>query len=108
MVQIGTFTHKADGFFGRIRTLTLNAEVTILPIDETDAENAPNHRIFADGLEVGAAWDRTGERAGAYLSVTIDDPSFVEPIRARMFESDTRKDVWNLHWTRKTRRDEQA
>ncbi len=108
MAQIGTFTRKDDGFFGRIRTLTLDAEVTILPIDETDAENAPNHRIFADGLEVGAAWDRTGERAGAYLSVTIDDPSFVEPIRARMFESDTRKDTWNLHWSRKSRRDEQA
>ncbi|MNL13467.1 hypothetical protein D3C87_1343760 [compost metagenome] len=108
MVQIGTFTHRTDGFFGRIRTLTLDAEVTILPIDETDAENAPNHRIFADGLEVGAAWNRTGERVGAYLSVTIDDPSFIEPIRARMFESDTRKDVWNLHWTRKTRRDGEA
>ncbi|EGP55762.1 hypothetical protein Agau_L101167 [Agrobacterium tumefaciens F2] len=108
MAQIGTFTRNNDGFFGRIRTLTLDAEVTILPIDETDAENVPNHRIFADGLEVGAAWDRTGERAGAYLSVTIDDPSFAEPIRARMFESDSRKDVWNLHWTRKARRDEQA
>ncbi|KJF71750.1 MULTISPECIES: DUF736 domain-containing protein [Agrobacterium] len=108
MTQIGTFTRNSDGFFGRIRTLTLDAEVTILPADETDAENAPNHRIFGDGLEIGAAWDRTGERAGAYLSVTIDDPSFVEPIRARMFESDTNKHVWNLHWTRKTRRDEQA
>lgn len=108
MAQIGTFTRNNDGFFGRIRTLTLDAEVTILPIDETDVENAPNHRIFVDGLEVGSAWDRTGERAGAYLSVTIDDPSFVKPIRARMFESDSKKDVWNLHWTRKTRRDEQA
>lgn len=108
MTQIGIFTRNSDGFFGRIRTLALDAEVTILPADETDAENAPNHRIFGDGLEVGAAWNRTGERAGAYLSVTIDDPSFVEPIRARMFESDTGKDVWNLHWTRKTRRDEQA
>lgn len=108
MAQIGTFTRKADGFFGRIRTLTLDAEVTIHPIDETDAENAPSHRIFADGLEVGAAWDRTGERAGAYLSVTIDDPSFVKPIRARLFESDTKKDVWNLHWTCKMRCDGEA
>jgi uncharacterized protein (DUF736 family) len=108
MTQIDTFTRNSDGFFGRVRTLTLNAEVTILPADDTDAENAPDHRIFADGLEVGAAWDRTGERAGAYLSVTIDDPSFVEPIRARMFASDTNKDEWALHWTRKTRRDEQG
>ncbi|ASP73316.1 DUF736 domain-containing protein [Sinorhizobium meliloti] len=108
MTQIGTFTRKDDGFFGRIRTLSLDIEVAILPADETDAENAPNHRVFAEGFEVGAAWDRTGERAGSYLSVSIDDPSFVEPVRARMFESDTKKDVWNLHWTRKVRRDEQA
>jgi uncharacterized protein (DUF736 family) len=97
MTQIGTFSRKDDGFFGRIRTLTLDIEVAILPVDETDVENAPNHRVFAAGQEVGAAWDRTGERAGSYLSVSIDDPSFVEPIRA-----------WNLHWTRKVRRDEQA
>lgn len=108
MTQIGTFTRKDDGFFGRIRTLTLDIEVAILPAEESDAENAPNHRVFAEGLEFGAAWDRTGERAGSYLSVSIDDPSFVEPVRARMFESDTKKDVWNLHWTRKARRDEQA
>lgn len=82
--------------------------MTILPIDGGDAENAPNHRVFADGMEVGAAWDRTGDKARAYLSVAIDDPSFVEPIRARLFESDTKKGVWHLHWTRKTRRDDQA
>lgn len=108
MTQIGTFTRKTDGFFGRIRTLTLDVEVSILPADATDAESAPNHRVFCDGLEVGAAWDRTGERAGPYLSVTIDDPTFVAPIRALMFASETKKDGWNLHWTRKTRRDDQG
>lgn len=30
------------------------------------------------------------------------------PIRANMFESDTKKATWNLHWTHKTWRDEQA
>lgn len=108
MSQIGSFTRNNDGFFGRIRTLAFDVEVTILPADGTDAENAPNHRIFADGLEVGAAWDRIGDRAGTYLSVTIDDPIFVQPIRAHLFESDTKKDVWNLHWSRKTKRDDQA
>lgn len=51
MTQIGTFTRNSDGFFGRIRTLTLDAELTILPAGETDAENAPNHRIFAEGID---------------------------------------------------------
>ena len=46
MTQIGAFTRKEDGFFGRVRTLVFDAEVSILPIDESDTENAPNHRVF--------------------------------------------------------------
>ena len=41
MTQIGAFTRKEDGFFGRVRTLVFDAEVSILPIDESDTENAP-------------------------------------------------------------------
>ena len=108
MAQIGTFTRNDDGFFGRVKTLAFDAEVSILPIEESDAENAPNHRVFCNGAEVGAAWDRTGDKAGAYLSVTIDDPTFVQPIRARLFESDARKDIWNLHWTRRKKQDGEA
>ena len=47
MTQIGTFTRKDDGFFGRIRTLAFDAEVSILPVDQTDTGNAPDHRVFA-------------------------------------------------------------
>lgn len=108
MAQIGSFTRTEDGFFGRVRTLVFDAEVAILPAETGDAGNAPNHRVFCNGLEVGAAWDRTGGRAGSYLSVTIDDPSFVEPIRAALFESETKKNAWNLHWTRRTKRDDPA
>lgn len=108
MAQIGTFTRNDDGFFGRIRTLTLDVEVAILPADDADAENAPEHRIFLDGQEVGAAWDRTGDKAGSYLSLTIDDPSFPEPIRARLFEADAKKGSWNLHWTRRKKNDGEA
>ena len=39
MTQIGAFTQKEDGFFGRVRTLVFDAEVSILPIDESDTEN---------------------------------------------------------------------
>lgn len=108
MAQIGTFTRNDDGFFGRVRTLTLDVEVAILPAEETDAENAPEHRVFLDGQEVGAAWDRTGDKAGSYLSLTIDDPSFFEPIRARLFETDTKKGSWNLLWTRRKKNDGEA
>lgn len=108
MSQIGTFTRTPDGFFGRIRTLTLDAEVAILPTDDTDAENAPEHRVFLDGMEVGAAWERKGEKAGTWLSLTIDDPSFAEPVRARLFEADAKNGTWWLHWSRRMRRDSEA
>ncbi|MGX9147854.1 DUF736 domain-containing protein [Mesorhizobium sp. 128a] len=108
MSQIGTFIRNDDGFFGNICTLTIDAKLAILPIEKSDAENAPEHRIYCDGVEIGAAWDRTGEKAGAYLSVLIDDPSFTQPIRANLFQVATEKDVWNLHWSRPSKREERA
>lgn len=40
--------------------------------------------------------------------MTIDDPIFSDPIRARLFESDTKKNVWHLHWTRWKKNDGEA
>lgn len=108
MSKIGIFTRNDDGFFGNVRTLTLDVKLAILPAEKSDAENAPNHRIFCEGLEVGAAWNRTGEKAGTWLSVAIDDPSFMQPLRARLFETDTEKGAWTLHWDRLSKRDERA
>lgn len=108
MPQIGTFTRNDDGFFGNITTLTIDAKLAILPTELFDADNAPDHRIFCEGMEIGAAWDRTSEKAGAYLSVSIDDPSFTQPIRANLFQSDAENSVWGLHWSRQSKRDERG
>ena len=53
MTQIGAFTRKEDGFFGRVRPLVFDAAVSIPPIDESDTQKAPNHRVFCTGMEVG-------------------------------------------------------
>jgi uncharacterized protein (DUF736 family) len=103
-----TISGNEDGYFGNIRTLTLDAKLVILPAREAAAENAPDHRVFCDAAEVGAAWDRTGEKAGAYLTVVIDDPSFVQPIRASLFRSDAENDLWTLHWSRQAKREERT
>lgn len=108
MAQIGTFTRSDDGFFGDIRTLTLDARLTILPAEKSEAENAPDHRVYREGLEIGAAWDRTGEKAGVYLSVLLDDPSFTQPIRANLFRAAADNGTWHLHWSRPAKRDERA
>lgn len=107
MPQIGIFSRNDDGFFGNVCTLTLDVKLAILPAEKSEAENAPDHRVFCDGVEIGVAWDRTGEKAGAYLSVSLDDPSFNQPIRSNLFQ-DAEKDVWTLHWNRPSKRDERG
>lgn len=109
MTQIGTFTKTRTGFSGRVRTLALDIELTIRPAEKSDAENAPDHRIFAaDNREVGAAWNRSGEKAGDYLSITLDDPTFTQLLRVALFQSEADAKVWNLMWNRPSKRDDKS
>ncbi len=47
MPQIGTFTREQSGFFGRIHTFSIFREITLVPAEPSDAENAPDYRIHA-------------------------------------------------------------
>lgn len=108
MTQIGQFTRTATGFSGRVRTLTLDVAIMLVPAEPSDADRAPDYRIHREtdgsGPEVGAAWKRTGQRAGDYLSLAIDDPSFARVIHGNLFQSETDETVWALHWSRPPRR----
>ena len=107
MTCIGTFTTSRDGFSGRLRTLTVDRALTIVPTEHTDAENAPDYRVLAGegdkAIEVGACWKRTGDKAGAYVAVLIDDPALVQPLRANLFRADDQTHV--LMWSRAVRRE---
>lgn len=108
MPQIGTFTREQSGFVGRIHTLTLYREVTIVPAEISETENAPDYRIHHgndEGPEIGAGWKRTGERAGEYIALLIDDPALPQPIRAHLFRDDDAGSAWSLHWTRPQKRE---
>lgn len=109
MPQIGQFTREGSGFTGRVHTLTLYRELTIVPAEHSDAENAPDYRVHngaEDDPVIGAAWKRTGEKAGEYLSVLLDDPALPQPIRANLFRDDDAGASWSLHWTRQKPREE--
>ena len=109
MAQIGQFTRDKSGFAGRIRTLIIERDLILLPAEPSDAENAPDYRIHlgdADGPEIGACWKRTGEKAGDYVSLVIDDPSLPRPIRANLFQSGDDKSAWVLNWNRPPKRSE--
>jgi uncharacterized protein (DUF736 family) len=108
MPQIGTFTREQSGFVGRIHTFTITQEITVVPAEPSDAENAPDYRIHHgndDGPEIGAGWKRTGERAGEYIALLIDDPALPQPIRANLFRDDDAGGAWSLHWSRPQKRD---
>lgn len=110
MAQIGHFHRIQSGYSGRLRTLSLDLELTFVPAEKTDGEKTPAYRVHLgdeDGPEVGAGWKHTGERAGAFISVLLDDPVLPQPIRARLFQSDEEGRAWGLHWTRLKKRDEQ-
>ena len=109
MPVIGQFTREESGFTGRVHTFTLYREISIVPADPSDAENAPHYRIHHgtdDGPEIGAAWKRIGEKAGEYVSLQLDDPTFEHPIRANLFQSADDKSAWGLHWNRSPKRGE--
>ncbi|MFC2254055.1 DUF736 domain-containing protein [Labrys portucalensis] len=103
MSQIGQFTREKKGFAGRIHTLFLNTELAILPAEPNEAENTPDYRLHVggdDGPEIGAGWKRTSEKAGAFISLIIDDPALPQPIRANLFQAGGDKTSWSLHWSR--------
>lgn len=109
MPQIGQFTRSKSGYSGRIQTLSFDAELVLVPAEHSDAENAPDYRIHlgdGDGPEIGAAWKRTGEKAGDYVYLQLDDPALTQPIRANLFQSGDDKSAWVLNWNRPPKRGE--
>lgn len=105
MSHIGIFKRTTDGYAGTIRTLTLEREIVIITAASSNAENAPAYRILTGDIEIGAGWKRNGERAGDYVALVIDDPSFARPIRANLFHLDRDSDIFHLSWTRPSRQD---
>lgn len=106
-MQIGTFIVTADGFTGRLSTLTIERDLVLVEADPSDRENAPDYRALTgsgeDAREVGAGWKRTGEKAGAYVAVQLDDPTFVRPLRANLFQGEGNSHV--LVWSRPSKRE---
>ena len=98
MANIGTFTADKDGYTGSLRTLTLSVKAKFVPNDKGGNENAPVFRIQATGYDVGAGWKKTSEAGRAYVSVTLDDPSFPATVYARLIEEED--GTHNLIWSR--------
>lgn len=110
-MQIGTFTRTATGYAGRITTAMLDLAVSLVPAEPGDADKVPDWRVHlgadGDGPEIGAGWNESGERAGDYVSLRLDDPTFMQPIRAALFRTSDDRGTWALRWNRPQPRREQ-
>jgi len=98
MYTIGTFTKKDAGYQGTIKTLGLKTKAVFVPLEKTN-DKAPDYRVISDdGVEFGAAWQKTAEKSGnPYLSVTLDSFNLPAPIYCRLVEADK---GFNLVWSR--------
>lgn len=106
-MRIGTFVAADGGFAGHLHTLTLDIDLVLVPTEPSDSENSPDYRVIAgsedEAREVGVGWKHVGEKAGDFVTIQIDDPTFVQPLRANLFQGDDNGHV--LVWSRPTRRE---
>src|SRR3546814_6136231 len=108
-MRIAKLNRTKDGYSGHVRTLMIDAAIVLVPA-AGDGENAPSFRVHLDepnGPEIGAAWKHAGEKAGDYLSLQIDDPTFAHPIRANLFQAEEKGSAFDLGWHRPSRREAQ-
>lgn len=90
MTTIGHFRRDGDTFTGRLATLTLDAAIRLTPAEKFSSK-APDYiaTITSAGgeRECGAAW-RLSDASGALLSLKLDDPTWPEPISARLLAAE--------------------
>jgi len=105
MAAIGQFKKTKDGFDGRISTLTMDCEVSLIPNENKKNEESPDFFVKAGQCDLGFARHTIaqGEDGQPYISVFLDDPSFVSPIWAALFEAD---ESAQLVWSRSRRNTE--
>lgn len=100
-MKIGTFTKTETGIFeGRIQTLTFQADIRFLPVNDKAKDTMPDFRIVStnDDIEVGAGWFKKAKSGKSYISCKIDDPVFSAPLWPILMGDNG--DEYSLYWDR--------
>jgi len=98
MTTIGHFRRDGDGFVGSLTTLHLDVTLKLTP-GEKFSSKAPDFLAFVGDNECGAAW-RARDGSGAILDLKLDDPTWPEPISARLMAAED--GALPLTWIRKS------
>ncbi len=101
---IGRFAENpASGvLIGHLRTLLYRSDKVVFEPIDAASPKAPTHRIFTgDEVELGCAWRRTAKGdGGVYFDVSLDDPTFVAPVAARLVRAPKAGTGYILLWDR--------
>lgn len=78
MPAIGYVTKlSTGGFKGQIKTLSIRADIDIIPNTAKGSDMQPDFRVMTAGVEIGAGWVRVGETSGkSYVSLSLAAPEF--------------------------------
>jgi uncharacterized protein (DUF736 family) len=76
MPAIGYVFRSGNGFKGQLKTISIRADIEIIPNRMKASDAQLDYRVMASG-EVGGGWIRTGERSGKeYISLALAAPEF--------------------------------
>ena len=103
MPAIGYVTKQTNGGYkGQLKTLSIRADIDVVPNAGKTADNQPDFRVVTQGVEIGAGWVRTGETSGKeYVSLSLAAPEFgprklyANLGRAAGHDDDTYAVIWN-------------
>jgi uncharacterized protein (DUF736 family) len=78
MTAIGYVTKQTDGHYkGTLRTVSIKADIVILPNTQKTSDTQPDFRVVTEGIEIGAGWTKKGETSGKeYVSLALAAPEF--------------------------------
>jgi uncharacterized protein (DUF736 family) len=78
MSAIGYVTkQQTGGFKGQLKTLTIRADIDIVPNGMKSSDDQPDYRVLHRNVEIGAGWVRKGAASGKdYVSLSLASPEF--------------------------------
>jgi uncharacterized protein (DUF736 family) len=78
MPAIGHAARDENGSFkGQLKTLSIRAEITIVPNGRKANDTQPDYRVFSGEVEIGAGWNRRSAASERdYVSLSLAAPEF--------------------------------
>ncbi len=78
MPAIGYVTREENGTYkGQLKTLSIRAEITIVPNSRKAHDAQPDYRVLSGDVEIGAGWNRRSQASERdYVSLALAAPEF--------------------------------